>query len=37
MIYVIQVKKIINEENKPKLEYFSILQGFQDVFVEEIP
>jgi hypothetical protein len=36
-IYVIQVTNLLNKERKPRLEYFVVLQGFEDVFAEEIP
>ena len=35
-VYSIQVTNILEKENKPSLEDFAILQGFKDVFVEEI-
>jgi predicted aspartyl protease len=36
-IYDIQVKNLLDKENKPSLEYFSILHEFRDFFVNEIP
>jgi hypothetical protein len=36
-VYVIQVTNILEKEIKPSLEDFAVLQGFKDVFVEEIP
>jgi hypothetical protein len=35
-IYVVQVTNLLERENKPSLEEFAVLQGFKDVFVEEI-
>jgi hypothetical protein len=36
-IYAIQVTNMLERERKPSLENFAVLQGFKDVFVEEIP
>jgi len=36
-IYAIQVTNLVNEEKKPKLEDFVVLEEFQDIFAEEIP
>jgi hypothetical protein len=34
---VVQVTNLLEKKNKPSLEYFAILHGFRDVFVDEIP
>jgi hypothetical protein len=36
-IYAIQVKNMLDKENKPSLEYFFILHEFRDLFVDEVP
>jgi hypothetical protein len=35
-LYVVQIKDIHNEEDKPKLEYYVVLRNFKEVFVDEI-
>jgi hypothetical protein len=35
--YAIQVTNLLEKEDKPDLEDFSILREFRDVFVDEIP
>jgi hypothetical protein len=35
--YAIQVMNLLEKEDKPKLEDFSILHEFRDMFVDEIP
>ena len=36
-IYVIQVTNLLEKENKTRLEYFSVLHEFRDLFVDKIP
>ena len=36
-IYVIQVTNLLEKENKPRLEDFSVLHKFRDLFVDKIP
>jgi hypothetical protein len=36
-IYSIQVENLLEKENKPILEDFSVLHEFRDLFVDEIP
>jgi len=35
-IYAIQVRNLLEKENKPCLEYFSVLHEFRDLFVDKI-
>jgi hypothetical protein len=35
-VYVVKVTNLLGEERKPSLEYFAVLRGFRDVFVEDI-
>jgi hypothetical protein len=35
-IYAIQVTNILEKENKPNLEYFTVLHEFRDLFVDKI-
>jgi hypothetical protein len=35
--YVVQVTNLLEKENKPSLKDLTILHGFRDVFVDEIP
>jgi hypothetical protein len=36
-VYAIQVKNLLEKQNKPNLEDFSVLHDFMDVFLDEIP
>jgi hypothetical protein len=36
-IYAIQVTNLLEKEDKTNLEEFTVLCGFRDVFVDEIP
>jgi hypothetical protein len=36
-VYAIQVKNLLEKEDKPKLEDFTVLHEFSDMFVDEIP
>jgi hypothetical protein len=36
-VYAIQVKNMLEKENKPSLEDFVVLHDFRDVFFDEIP
>jgi hypothetical protein len=36
-IYVIQVTNLLEKEDKPSLEDFTVLREFRDLFVDEIP
>jgi hypothetical protein len=36
-VYTIQVKNLLEKEDKPKLEDFVIVREFKDMFVDEIP
>jgi hypothetical protein len=36
-VYAIQVRNLLEKENKPSLEYFVVLHEFRYLFVDEIP
>jgi hypothetical protein len=36
-VYAIQIKNLLEKEDKPKLEDFVVLREFRDMFVDEIP
>jgi hypothetical protein len=36
-MYAIQVLNLVVKEDKPKLEDFTVLRDFRDMFVDEIP